>query len=234
MTQTYGSNREELLRIRKKDTRLKTFIESFDFLLFSMHNCSDSMKDTVREFVDYKNLELIEYEGISYTESIKKTVSTLKSNNVDKIIFLQDDSFSFDQNANLEPLINFIKMGDFNLLNLSYTNKDLKISDIPFEIISDLKVYKTNTNMFKDSNLYSFDDSPYVLTKHNIDLIYDNGFFNCGDVWKGEMYNKSKFDNLNVDRFVTDTCFFRNYGIIGRNNWNWKYEMELLKRNFNI
>jgi hypothetical protein len=235
ITQTYGDDRRELYDIRSKDNLLKYFISSFDHDIFSFHNSSSSTIDYFKN--TNKSSELVEFGNIPYTSTLKLIIEKLKKLKCKKVIFLQDDVFS--QNQDLEELnyiIQEIKNDNIPLLNMEVKKDDFKL-DIQnkMEFIkknNDTEIWKSFTSHFAENGNYAFDDGPYVLDFDFINTIYDLNFFNFGDVWQSENYNNLKFKNLDFPRYITNKRFFKRYNILGRNNWNRDVEIEELKKLF--
>ena len=236
ITQTYGNERRELYEIRSKDKALQYFIDQFDHNIYSFHNCSE---ETINFYkAKNTNKEYIEFNGITYTETIKKICNKLKKMGCNKLIFLQDDVFSYNQNlSEIDLLVNEIKTNN----NIPLLNIEVKIDDFKNEIvnnvilhksISEIDIWETTTTDFSDNGNYSFDDGPFVIDFNLIDLIFDDEFYKRGDVWSAENYNNDKFKNIRFPRFVTNKRFLKRYNIIGRNSWDRENELLRLKEKF--
>ena len=235
ITQTYGDHRKELYDVRSRDSLLKYFIESFDHDIFSFHNCSES---TIEYFKKYNSSrEYIVQNNISYTNSLKFMIDKLRDLKCKKLIFLQDDVFSFTQDLDqLNFIIETIKSSTIPLLNLEVRKDDFKVEiqkkmDLA-HTNDEVEIWKSFTSHFSENGNYSFDDGPYVLDFDYIDIIYDNLFFKYNDVWQSENYNNQKFNFLNFPRYITNKRFFKRYNIVGMNDWNRQSELEALKKNF--
>lgn len=233
-TQTYGNNRGELYKYHNLDYYDIYFRNNFDNV-YCFHN---STKDFINEIVLYpyfkkiQNIDYIEYNLITYTESFKNTLIWLKNNNYDYLIFLQDDCFLIN-NDNLDELITFIKHNDFDMLNLEMTPKDIKIEPSVLYKNNDFKVYNTNSNDFKNRGWFAFDDGAYVA---NIEFllkeIYDDTYFGKNDIWEAENYLNQKISNKLIQRLTTNVNFYNRINIIGHNNWDRINNLEILKNKF--
>jgi hypothetical protein len=235
LTQTYGNDRKELYDIRSKDSLLQYFISQFDHDIYSFHNCS---KETI-EYYKSKNTnkEYVEYVDIPYTHTIYHLIDKLSDIGCTKLIFLQDDVFTWNQTKeDIDVLVNKIKNGNFPLLNMEMKfdefKDELKGSIKIIEEENDVKFYKAFTLDFSKNGGYSFDDAPFVIDFDYINVIFDNQFFQIGDVWRGELYNNDKFKLINFPRYLTNKRFFKRYNILGRNAWNRNQEIIDLNRNF--
>jgi hypothetical protein len=235
LTQTYGNDRKELYDIRSKDSLLQYFISQFDHDIYSFHNCS---KETI-EYYKSKNInrEYVEFGDIPYTHTIYHLIDKLKKIGCTKLIFLQDDAFTWNQSKeDIDDLVNKIKSDNFPLLNMEMSfdefkdevRTDIKITDE----CNNIKFYKAFTFDFSKNGGYSFDDAPFVLDFDYINVIFDNQFFQIGDVWRGELYNNDKFKLINFPRHLTNKKFFKRYNILGRNSWNRNQEIIDLNKNF--
>jgi len=238
-TQTYGDDRRELYQIREKDNLLNYFVSSFDMNIYSFHNCSSQTIDFFKSINKMNNTKYYELNNLSYTDSLKFIIDELKKFNCTKLIFLQDDVFTFNQSKEeLDVIINYIKFGKSPLINLEMNVSDFK-SDIknnknPIFNENGVEIYKFFTKDFSENGRYSFDDAPFSIDFDLINVIFDDQFFTMGDVWRGEMYNNEKFKIINFPRYCTNKIFLKRYNIVGRNNWNRSAEFIDLNKNFLI
>jgi len=235
ITQTYGAGRKELYDIRSKDEMLKYFISSFDHDIYSFHN---SDIETINYYKSCNfNREYLEFNGVSYTETIKLMITHLKNIGCTKLIFLQDDVFSYNQDIkDIDILINEIKNNKITMLNIEMCltdfNNSVRDNLILSKSIDGIEIWKAFTSNFVQNGNYSFDDGPFVIDFELINVIFDQNFFKIGDVWAAENYNNDKFKNIDFPRYITNKIFFKRYNIVGRNNWDRNNELERLKKNF--
>lgn len=232
-TQTYSDNREKLFYYHCNDKSDIDFRNNFDLNLYSFHNCSDQYVSKILNlsyFKNLKNLKIIRYNDISYTQSIKETLKYIYKQKYDCLIFLQDDCLSkTDMNKHL---INFIKNKDFDMLNLENTPEDLKSNAEIFYENENLKIYNTTSLDYYKSGKYSFDDGGYVANlKFILTHIYDSEYLSKENVWDGEIYLNNKIEKNPIQRLTTNYNFYLRYNILGRNSLNSKNDfIELQKR----
>jgi hypothetical protein len=230
-TQTYGDNRRELYEIRNKDINLKKFISHFDLNIYSFHNSS---KETIEYFVSNNNIktEIIQFNGISYPNCIKEVINYLKKIGCTKLIFLQDDVFSYDlSEEDILTIVKYLRNCNIPLINMECIESEMKVNG---EVVFDengLQVFKHFTNDYKQNheNAYTFDDVPFMVDFDFIGVVFDKNFMTLPDVWHGELYNNNKFDVINFPRYCTNKKFFKRYNILGRNSWNREQELIELK-----
>lgn len=236
LTQTYGDDRKELYNIKSKDNLLQYFISQFDHDIYSFHNCS---KETIEYYKSLNsNKEYIEFSNMPYTHTIYHLIDKLKKIGCRKLIFLQDDVFTWNQSKeDIDILVDKIKNNE----NIPLLNMEMTFDEFKDDLKNDIKIidnnnhvkfYKAFTQTFAKNGGYSFDDAPFVLNMDYIDVIFDNQFFQIGDVWNGELYNNEKFKVINFPRYLTNKRFFKRYNILGRNSWNRQQELIDLNKNF--
>ena len=68
-----------LYDIRIKDKLLNYFINSFDANYYSFHNCNKETIDYFKKINNNQNTNYLEYNNISYTNTIYNTIQKLKS-----------------------------------------------------------------------------------------------------------------------------------------------------------
>jgi hypothetical protein len=157
-------------------------------------------------------------------------ITHLKKIGCTKLIFFQDDVFSYNQaRKDVDILINEIKTNKMSMLNIEMSLNDFKPSVRDnltlLKTVDDVEIWKAFTFNFAQNDNYSFDDGPFVIDFELINIIYDNNFFNIGDVWNAENYNNQKFKTMNLPRYITNKIFFKRYNIVGRNNHDRKNEL---------
>jgi hypothetical protein len=149
----------------------------------------------------------------------------LESKQINKFFFYQDDTFSYEATEqNRDDLKNMVFNTDYEMINLSYKIEYLvekgkwteKHRNVLYKTES-FKLYDTDTFDFRDSGLWGFDDSCFVCSHQRLREIFDSNYFNYPDIWNAEHYLKHKFENNRATRYITDTSFFINYNILGRN-----------------
>jgi len=236
LTQTYGNDRRELYEIRQKNSLLHYFISQFDINIYSFHNSSKETIDFFKSTNNNPNTIYFEYNNVSYPNCIFNLIEELRKMGCEKLIFLQDDVFTFNKSKEeLDILIDYIKNGKYYLLNMEMEFKDFNqnIQNNKKIIYSkdNINIYNTFTKDFFDNGAYSFDDAPFVIDFNLINLLFDNNFFQMPDVWNAELYSNEKFKLLNIPRYTTNKMFFKRYNILGRNNWNRAQEFVWLEEN---
>lgn len=221
--QTYGE-RLPLLKVRTEDVHFQKFLNNFDMNIVSLHDVSDSVKEFVNNNAIVPNQVIFEFKNKSYGECISALINFLKDKKPEKFFFYQDDTFSCEiTNQNEYDLCELVFESGHSLINLSYKLEHLRehhkwneIKKVIYKT-SAFNLYDTTTDDFKKSGLWPFDDSCFVCTLDKLLEIYDPQYFQYSDVWTAELYLNHKFENLNMLRPITDTSFFINYNILGRN-----------------
>jgi len=233
LTFTYGTNRQDIFKYKQKDNIDKILRNNLDLNLYLFHNSNKNYIDTVRDSgcLNDFNFKFGAVEG-TYPNALKAALRLLREQGVKKVFFLQDDVFSVIKEVEtINSLISFAKETNINYLNLEQTFDDSNLQIL--EIHKKFSILKTDTNYFKFKKLWSFDDAPYFA---NLDFlineIYDNNYFNYPDIWSAEWYLKSKFDNRNILRPVSNIQFFRRVNFLGKNDWNKNNELIFLNNNF--
>jgi hypothetical protein len=223
-TQTYSDNRQELYYYHNNDKYDIIFRNNFENL-YSFHNSSDEYVKHIMNnnyFAELKNLNMVRYNNISYTESFKITLNYLVKNEFDYLIFLQDDCFNLSNNMYITELVDFILKYDFDMLNLETTPIDLKLenTEIYYEN-NGFKVYNTSSEDFKNRGLYAFDDGAYVANiNFLLNNLYDDNYFNKSDIWQSENYLNEKIKVNKIQRLTTNINFYNRINIVGPNNWD--------------
>ena len=235
-TQTYSNNRQELFKYHELDYLDIEFRNNFEFNLYSFHNSTPEYMKIINEFnylKSLKNINIISYSNLSYTETFKNTLQGVLNLGFDYIIFLQDDCFTNDKNINIEELVNFIKNEDFDMLNLEWkgSNLNLKNEEIYYES-NGFTVYNTTSDDFKNLGLYSFDDGAYVANiKFLLNELYDENYFNIGSIWSAENYLNNKINNKKIQRLTTNISLYNRYNLVGINIQDRRSSIEKLEQN---
>lgn len=237
--QTYG-DRLPLLKARTEDLLFKKFLDKFDLRIIGLHDVSDNVKNYINQTDFFKDYLLLDFKGINYCQCIKQLLDILRERNVERFLFYQDDTFSYElKEYNVNDLIEMIFNFNYDVLNISYkteyliekgkwTPKDKKI----LHSTPSFNLYDTSTFDFRDSGLWSFDDSCFVCNQNALWNIYDERYLQHADVWHAELYLKFKYDQICMNRFITDTSFFINYNILGHNTN--KDNIDRLKKGINL
>jgi len=241
-TQTYGNDRDILFHYHNMDSMDIYFRNSFDLNIYSFHNSSDSYVDTIlcSDYISsIKKIEIIRYNQISYTQSWKNTINYLIENNIDYVVFLQDECFSIGDKNLIDGVINFIKEGDYDMLNLEYPYDDLNTQDKEIlNLTRDITIFKTNSIDFVNRGYYYIDDGPYVSNLNFLTSdVYDDNYYQFGYIWSAENYLNEKIKNSPIDRFTMNKPIYKRFNIVGRNRHNkLKYENDLkeIKKNNKI
>jgi len=221
--QTYG-NRLPLIKIREEDLIFQKFIQHFDMNILSLHNVTTDIIEYVSKNKIVPNQLIWDFSGKSYGQCVKFLLNFILSQKVEKFFFYQDDTFSYEINeTNINDLLTLVFNPIFDLVNISYKLDYLKehkkwndVKNIIYKTPS-FNLYDTNTFDFKKSGLWAFDDSCFVCSPQKISEIYDESYWNFSNVWDAEHYLNSKFSRINIPRPITDTSFFINYNIMGKN-----------------
>jgi hypothetical protein len=234
-TQTYSDEREELFDFHDNDNVDLYFRNKLDDNFYVFHNCSENYINKIQNKKYLNSIakkQIMPLNNITYTKSLLKTLSLIKTQGFKYIFFLQDDVFCMADNQTIDNLLSFVENNDFNLLNIEINNVNNE-KEIIFEQ-SNLKVYNTDSVDFTKKNMWAMDDGPFVA---NIDylmsVIYDTNYFALNDIWTAETYMNSKITQNPVQRLSTNTSFFIRVNIVGKNNLQAREShIELLKKTF--
>ena len=236
-TQTYSNLREELFYYHNHDYLDVYFRNSFDLNIYAFHDCDKDYKNKILQnkyFSEIKNLHILEYKSISYTQSWKETLKKIGELGVDYVIFLQDDCFSISTKEEMDDLINYIKNGDFNLLNIEQNSNQFNLNNSNLVYSNLIQVYNTTSNDYVGISYY-FDDGPFVGGLNYIsEKIYDEFYFNSNSIWGGEFYLHNKIKDNPIERFVTSAPSHRRFNFVGKNIAFKDEEIQKLKLNFNL
>lgn len=239
-TQTYGSNREELFDYHALDKFDIEFRNNFHNL-FTFHNCSDDFYEKIQNcnfLSQIQNKTLLRYNGINYTECVKKSINYIKDLGYDYMVYHEDDSFmqfspfyESEKYPTLLKLIELIKNSDFNMINLEWRGQHWFHSS-PTIKFDDLTIYKTTSRDFGDIKYWQFDGGAYVAKiNYLLENLYDDDYFKIGDSWTGERYLQSKWSKNTYDRFTLPFGIYSRYNLLGRNS-DYDMNKEKLKNIF--
>jgi len=232
--QTYGDGRDELYEILSKDERLLEFYNLFDLNIVSFHNCSEKTIQNYKKLNRVKNVEYIEFNGITYGECISKLKKKLYDIGCTYFFFTQDDTFSHISDwLNFEELINYIKEQTENfLICFSYFKYSLDHDAISSISGKSFNLYKFTTADFKERCMWPMDDSPYICTIDLLNKIYDSRYCEFKNIWDAEFYLRDKFKKEIMPKYIIADMhpLFRNFNLIGRNTGSRETEIELLKK----
>jgi hypothetical protein len=235
-TQTYGDQRILELLLLKYDIIGNTFRNKCDKIFFSFHNCPNEFiikgKTILEKLYPSDKLIILEYNNISYLETIKKTLNNIKTMNIDYILQIQDDQFGINSKQNIDEInninmvFNFINNKKPYFLHIFGNEGDPKFNNMkPLQIFTnesennstnDIEFYNYNTKDFAKNNIYSWNDGTYFA---NVDFLIN--IFNTKNlpenVWDLEHALKYIFDNNNLNRIGTNKLFFKASNLHGRN-----------------
>lgn len=233
-TQTYSNNRSELFYYHNKDKSDIYFRNKLDKNYYCFHNSSQHYKNEIlanNYLKDIKNIDVISYDNISYTDSFYATLIKIKEAGYKYMFFLQDDVFSLVNEKLMDELLEFVKNNSFDMLCLELQNIN---TEAPVIFSSDnIKIYNTTSDDFKNRKFWAFDDAPYVANiDYLLNVIYDNTYFLKSDIWTAEDYLQNKISNNKIQRLTTNTSFFRRCGIVGPNAWDRVNELIKLNKIF--
>ena len=249
-TQTYHNNRHALFDYHDKDSLDIRFRNAFDKTVYAFHN---SPQDYVQEilythsyFQELDNLEVIQYNHMSYPETFRQTLQKCKNEGFDYMIFLQDDVLSTGHTpaaeSYLDSLIEFIHTQDFDMLHLenyvfkfesdpdNYPTPPLRYSSLSND--HEFKVYENHTKHFEESGQWAMDDGPFVAKIDFLLDLYDASYFQYMDIWQAEGYINEKSKKHPFVRLTCSHKFFRRYNAVGPNSWNAVNEFKDLSRIF--
>ena len=229
-TQTYGNERILELLLLNYDIIGNTFRNKCDKIIFSFHNCSNDFlikgKHILENLYSTEKLIILEYNNISYLQTIKNTLKTLKDMDIYYILQIQDDQHGINSNLNIQNLndinivFEFIKLYKPLYLHIFGNEGDPMFNNIkPLQIINktnNIEFYNYDSREFKKNNIYSWNDGTYFST---IDFLIN--LFNIKNlpenVWDLEHALKYIFDTNMINRWGTNKLFFKASNLHGRN-----------------
>ena len=236
-TQTYGDQRILELLLLKYDTIGNAFRNKCDKIIFSFHNCPTNFiikgKTILEKLYSNDKLIILEYNNISYLQTIQKTLENIKNMNIDYILQIQDDQHGINSKENIEQInnidlvFNFINNKKPFFLHIFGNEGDPKFNNIePLQIFTnnssiddttnDIEFYNYSTKDFAKHNIYSWNDGTYFASIDFLIKIFNTK--NLPDnVWDLEHALKYIFDNNNLNRIGTNKLFFKASNVHGRN-----------------
>jgi hypothetical protein len=242
-TQTYGDKRLLELYLLQFDKIGNYFRNKCDIIIFSFHNCPNHFyeigKQILEKIYDNNKLLLLRYDNISYLDCIRNTIELLKNKNIDYILQIQDDQHGINtiENINnisfIDDIYKFININKPELLNIFSDEGDKKINNIePIDeiIINNTEFYSYDSRLFKNKNIYSWNDGTYFASIGLLDKLFKNNLSN--DVWRIELELKYIFDNNYYMRWGINRIYFKASNIHGKNINNKLSIEENLKRFF--
>ena len=170
-SQTYANNRQILFDTLYKDKYTQYWIQSCDFIVFSFHNSSEQFVEyntqILKQIFKNKQIFFLNHKYITYTGSIRRSFKFIKEElKADYILFNQDDSFCTHLNfQDIDKIFQIYQ--NIPYLNLEYNIKNLH-KNIEHTIFDQIKIYKSTTLDFLESDNWSFDDSCYIGNLHYI------------------------------------------------------------------
>lgn len=206
-TQTYGDDRNILISAQMKDKNLVEFKNLFDVNIYSFHNCPQSVIDHFWSVNRLSNVEILTYNKMSYTDTMRVTKNVLKTLNCDVLFFIQDDGFSVDK-IDYNQLLKEFKEG---FISLGFCKDDFENKTL----IKENSFYKTTSIDFYKQGFWALDDSPYLASFNIIDKIYNEKYLSKSNIWKAEAYLAERFTGESLDKIVLDKKLFINVNIIG-------------------
>lgn len=236
--QTYSDNREILFQFHDADEGIINFLNQFDTTYVSFHNCSPEYREKVLQghfLKSIRNLEVLIYNSISYTQSFRATLERAQAMGYDYFLFLQDDVFTY-RPGNLYELALMIKTVDYNMLSLEVNHEDLRVGNDRLLLnYGTTQLYRTTSRDFQAVGAYACDDGsyaarlPYLLQK-----VYNDRFFACGSVWDAENAMNDHISQNPIERYCTNFKTFKRYNIVGGNTWNKATDLRLLNERFGL
>lgn len=226
-TPTYSNNRMKLLDYRANDMVDINFRNHFDLNLYSFHNSPADYSEEYKNhkfFKNIKNKEFVSYDEIGYTQIIKDVLPKLLSKGFTHLIYIQDDCFTRSNYMELSHLINFIKNGDYRMLNLENSAPDVGVNEnslIKYRN-GDFTVHDTNSVNFLLRYEWAMDDGAYVSDiEFILESVYDEKYMEIGDIHEAEGYLNKKISKSPIERLTTSYKPYRRCNIIGPNaHWH--------------
>jgi hypothetical protein len=75
--------------------------------------------------------------------------------------------------------------------------------------------YKYWSRDFLDSDLWAYNDAPFLTTFKKLKSIYDDEYFSQNNVWYAECYLNLKYSKENLERYILEKYIFKNVNTIG-------------------
>ena len=237
--QTYSSGRDELFDIYLRDKRLIELTNLCDINIYSFHNCDRTTIDSFQQKIKgvIKNPVYLEFQDISYTETVKGLKIYLKEIGCTHFFFHQDDTFSIIENENVDwnELLAYIKSYDKDFMLSLYNKHTILNPRDPDVINKSFDVYESTTWDFykSDKTPWPMDDTPYICTVDMLDEMYDEEYFSTVDIWEAErlLRDRYKKKKRSINRFVTNKAMFRNYNLFGKTLFMADIARKILRRN---
>lgn len=223
-TQTYGNDRLLELLLTKYDKVGNYFRFKCDYIIFSFHNVSEDIKKKVKPYLEEMyphKLIILEWDNISYRQTLKNLITILENLKVDYIFELQDDQFGINNKDNykflpkVDLIFKFLAKAKPNYLNLYDTEGDSDKHNLIIDQINQvtdslnsLSFYKYPTYQYETQNMFSFNFGVYMCKlsfyKHLVYLNHEKD-----DPWHMEVFIKRYFDQQPLFRWgIKQRLFF--------------------------
>ena len=236
-TQTYGDARKEIYDLKEFDIPDICFRKLCDTNYYSFHNCSSSTIDYTKskKWFEQSNYNILQHNNISYPESWRRSLETIKSSGVKYLAFLQDDVFCYANPRQVKELVNYVKTHDFDMLNIESPITDFGDIANKTNVLykgSTFDVYNTTNRdlVVNGKNVWSFDDAPYIA---NVDFllreVYDQYYYTHPNIWQAEFVLKNKMDHKIIPRNVCSVKLFERTNIVGQNTWNREPTLKVMR-----
>lgn len=233
-TQSYGDDRRDLLRVYERDQRLIDFKNQFDINIYSFHNSSKETVDFFKLKNRVDNVVLFEFNNVNYTQSFKKTLEILEDWKCTHLFFSQDDTFSDDNDGlDIPSFMDFFRSQKENFM---------ACLSIPFDRVKkgirkpktlgkfgDNILYENNSLRYQKSGINGMTDDPYVATFDVVKRLYNSEYFSYPDVWHAEGSLGRRFNKEKIPRHLFNKSLFKNYNVIGANDWDSENLVKQLK-----
>lgn len=233
-TQTYGDDRRDLFRVYERDQRLIEFKNQFDVNIYSFHNSSPETVNFFKEKNRVNNVVLFEFDNVNYTQSFKKTLELLEDSGCTHLFFSQDDTFSDDnEDLDIPAFVDFFKGKKKNFMTCL---------SIPFDRVKkgikkpktlaqfgDHILYENHSLRYKRNGINGMTDDPYIATFDVVKRLYNSEYFRCNDIWRAEGSLGERFNEEKIPRHILNKPIFKNYNVIGTNNWDSENLVKQLK-----
>lgn len=227
-TQTYGDKRISEINLLKYDTIGNLFRNKCDLIIFSFHNCPESIitefKDISKLLYPEDKIRILIFNDCNYLHCIRHIVKYLIECNCDYILQIQDDQFGLNNNSNIlniedtmNTIFNFIQTKQpqyFNMLS-DHGDKNINKMKVHEEFTSDnISFYKYNSREF--TYCYSFNDGTFFANIELLKTLYLHQYL-PGNIWDLENYLCEYFLRHDIERWGMNKVIFGHLNIHGRN-----------------
>jgi hypothetical protein len=223
-------DREPLFYYRSYDKHYNDFKNKLDYNLYIFHNCDKTYsKNIINKYLNKNSNNYYYILRDTYPKCFEFVLHYLKSIGIKKIVFFQDDVYSYNKSWKYfsdkaieayNDLYFFLRNTNIPYINLEQTvptNKFLLIYESKY-----FNFYQTNTSFFRDiAGLWSFNDSSYFADLNFLlDKVYDQKYFNSPNIYEAEFVLKNKFDHQDLEKVMSNNSFFQRFLLIGPNAQN--------------